>query len=186
MADKNKKVTMGLIKKQVNELIENQNHILVAIKNLDGRLKEPTNKENDKESIDVRDILESQVMIDQIIVKNSDDILVMKKTKDENTVAIKVLETQIEKINEEIKQTEKRLMVNDVRKSTHSSEIKCEASKNTLKNLYNIVTITIMTSLVHMKSLVVCFCTKFRMIVSLVKNATKRCAQKTSRKRTGK
>ena len=48
---------MDLIKKQVNELMENQKYILVAIKYLDERLKEPTNKEKDKESNDVRDIL---------------------------------------------------------------------------------------------------------------------------------
>ena len=129
---------MYLIKKQVNELIENQYHILVAIKYLDERLKEPTNKEKDDN--DVGDILESQTMIDQITVKNSDDMLVMKKTKDNNTVAIKVLETRIEKIKEEIKQTEKRFMVNDVRKSTHRPEIKCDLCGNEFERFNDLET----------------------------------------------
>ena len=34
-------------------------------------------------------------MIDGIIVKNSDDILVLKKTKEENAVAIKHVEEKI-------------------------------------------------------------------------------------------
>ena len=51
---------MDTIKKQVNELIENQNHILVAIKYLDERMKEVIYKVKDKESNDVKDILESQ------------------------------------------------------------------------------------------------------------------------------
>ena len=42
--------------------MENQKHILVAIKYLDERLKEPNNKEKDDD--DVRDILKSQTMID--------------------------------------------------------------------------------------------------------------------------
>ena len=79
-------------------------------------------------------------MIDQIIVKNSDDIFVMKKTNDENTVAIKVQETQIEKINEEIKQTEKRLIVNDIRKSTHRPEIKCDLCGNEFERFNDLET----------------------------------------------
>ena len=41
-------------------------------------------------------------MIDQIIVKNSDDILKIKKTKEETIVALKHLERQIEKMDKEL------------------------------------------------------------------------------------
>ena len=40
---------------------------------------------------EVQDILKSQTMIDEIIVKNSDDILILKKAKDENSDAIRHL-----------------------------------------------------------------------------------------------
>ena len=46
---------MDIIKKQVKELMENQNHILVAIKFLDERLKEFTDKVKDNEPHDVKE-----------------------------------------------------------------------------------------------------------------------------------
>ena len=73
----------------------------------------------------LRTFLRVKPMIDQIIVKNSDDILVMKKTKEENAVAIKVLETQIEKVNEEIELTKKKIIVKDTKESKLRLEIKC-------------------------------------------------------------
>ena len=42
---------------------------------------------NDKGQ-EVQDIVESKNMIDEIIVKNTDDILILKKTKDTNSAAI--------------------------------------------------------------------------------------------------
>ena len=44
-------------------------------------------------------------MIDEIIVKNSDDIESIKKTEEENAAAIKVLDTKIDKVREEIEMT---------------------------------------------------------------------------------
>ena len=67
---------MDVIKTKVMELTENQNPILVAIKFLDERLKEFTEKLTDIEPTGFKDILESL----SIIVKNSDDICVMKHT----------------------------------------------------------------------------------------------------------
>ena len=115
---------MDIIKKQVKELMENQNHILVAIKFLDERFKEFTDKVKDKEPEDVNEILERQAMIDAIIVKNSDDIYVMKKIKEENAVAIKALETEIVKLNEEIELTRRKVMDWITEKGKLRSEIK--------------------------------------------------------------
>ena len=43
----------------------------------------------------VENIIESQTMIDELIVKNSDDINLIKKAKEYNSVAISNLEVKI-------------------------------------------------------------------------------------------
>ena len=48
-------------------------------------------------------------MIDKLIVKNCDDILLIKKTKEENDIAIKHLDRQIEKMDKEIELTKKSI-----------------------------------------------------------------------------
>ena len=64
---------------------------------------EAIEKKMDDESInDIQDILESQALIDEVIVKNSDDIAFMKKIKWENKDAIKSVESKIEKLDKEI------------------------------------------------------------------------------------
>ena len=65
-------------------------------------------------------------MIDRIIVKNSDDILLIKKTKEENTAAIRHLERQIAKVDKEIEKAMKDKM--DIPKKSLNSakpDIKC-------------------------------------------------------------
>ena len=89
---------------QVSELMRNQKHILEAIKYLNERI-DIIDKTKDDKSGEVVNILESQAMLDQIIVNNSDNILIIKKTKDANAAAIKHLETKIEQIDHEIEET---------------------------------------------------------------------------------
>ena len=79
---------MYVLKKQVDELMKNQRHILEAVNYLDERIKEVIAKSKDNESNDIKNILDSQAMIDELLVKNSDDIEIMKKSKEENRVAI--------------------------------------------------------------------------------------------------
>ena len=55
--------------------------MLKAIKYLDERIEQNIEKERNDNAKDVENILESQEMIDRIIIKNSDDILLIKKTK---------------------------------------------------------------------------------------------------------
>ena len=119
------KVKMDVIKKQVNELMENQNHMLVAIKYLDEKLKEILSNAHDKETDEIKDILESQGMIDGIIVPNSDDILAMKKTKEENAVALRAVEAKIQIINEEIELTNKKIVVKASEGGKVKQTIKC-------------------------------------------------------------
>ena len=94
------------MKNDIAELMMNQKHILEAIKYLNERIEYKAKNENTNE---VNDILESQAMIDQIIVKNSDDILIIRKTKEENTLAIQQLESKIDKIEEEIVTTKRTI-----------------------------------------------------------------------------
>ena len=51
---------------------------------------------------EINDILASQAMLDEIIVKSSDDMLVLKKTKEEIAIAINLLDARIDKINKEL------------------------------------------------------------------------------------
>ena len=72
---------MDMSKEQINEVIENQTHILNAMKNLDERLKSVEDKTMENHESDIKDILESQGMLDEIIVKSCNDILVIRKLK---------------------------------------------------------------------------------------------------------
>ena len=51
---------------------------------------------------DLKDKLESQSMIDEIVVNNSDNIALMKKIKEKNEENIKHLETKIEVLHKEL------------------------------------------------------------------------------------
>ena len=66
--------------------------MLTAIKYVDERIKEVIDKTQDKASADVQDMIQSQTMIDEFIVKNSDDILILKKSVEENSNTITALE----------------------------------------------------------------------------------------------
>ena len=121
---------MEALKVKVEELIVNQDHMLNAIKYLSERLEEVTEKVNDEKS-DVKEVLDSQAMIDAIIVKkHSDDIVLIKKIKEENDAAIKILDTKIDKINEELETTR-----NDIRDKTkkHKDKMKLKHSFTSIK-----------------------------------------------------
>ena len=90
------------IKDQVDEVLENQNYILDAVKNLNERLVAIEEKVEDEKLMDLKNIVESQTMIDQLIAKNCDDIAIIKRIKEENEESIKCLESRIDKLNKEI------------------------------------------------------------------------------------
>ena len=93
---------MEALEDQVDELMRNQNQIVEAIKYLNGKVEEMIDKTEDDKSSEVGNILESQAILDEIIVKNSDDILIIKKPKDANSVAIKLLDAKIDQFEQEI------------------------------------------------------------------------------------
>ena len=71
-------------------------------------------------------------MIDEIIVKNSDDILILKKTKDKNSDAIKLLEARIDALDKEIKRTIEALKdkkvkdIKDMKQEESADTMECE------------------------------------------------------------
>ena len=91
------------IGKKIDELLTNQNFILEAIQNLNERLGAIEEKYNDAKLNELHDVIETQALIDKIVVKSTDDIAVMKKVKEENYNAIKQLESKINILDKEIK-----------------------------------------------------------------------------------
>ena len=57
---------------------------------------------DDEKMNDLKDIRESQGIIDEVLVKTSDDVALMKKQKEENNHAIKLLVSKTEIIHKEI------------------------------------------------------------------------------------
>ena len=93
---------MDIIKEKIDEIMENQTHILEAIRYLDERWKNVEDKKGDNQRGEIKEILDSQAMLDQIVVKTSDNFLLMKKTKEEKAIAICLIDAKIEKFIEEI------------------------------------------------------------------------------------
>ena len=75
---------MEAIGNEISELMTNQKHMQEAIKHMDEQIEDKA--KNDKKN-EVDNIIESQAIIDQLIVKNCVHILLIKKTKEENIVA---------------------------------------------------------------------------------------------------
>ena len=100
---------MKTLKEKVIELEENQKNILEAIKYLDGQMKSNIEKNDVGKINDFNNILESQSMIDQLIVKNSDDIVLIKKTRRDNSSAIRDVESKIDTIEKEIQSIQSKL-----------------------------------------------------------------------------
>ena len=75
---------MEAIENEISELMTNQKHMQEAIKHIDEQIEDKA--KNDKKN-EVDNIIESQAIIDQLIVKNCVHILLIKKTKEENIVA---------------------------------------------------------------------------------------------------
>ena len=59
-------------------------------------------KVDDEQMKYLKDIRESQTIIDEVVVKTSDDVALLKKQKEENNDASKLLESKIETLNKEI------------------------------------------------------------------------------------
>ena len=85
----------------IDDLMTNHRHILEAIKYLKEQVEDIVNKDkvNNEKEVEVDQILESQAMLDELLVKNCDDILRIKRIKEENADNIKVLDEKIDKID---------------------------------------------------------------------------------------
>ena len=59
-------------------------------------------KVDDDQMKDLKDIREAQEIIDEVVVKTSDDVALIKKRKEENNDAIKLLESKIDILTKEL------------------------------------------------------------------------------------
>ena len=118
------------MKKEINELKTNQTHILVAIKYLNLQVEDMVEKTKSENTNEVKNIIESQVMIDEIMVKTCNDIIIIKKKKDENTAAIKNLKRLIDKMDKEIEITKKAY---EGKKDTAKERLKPDISANLIE-----------------------------------------------------
>ena len=84
------------------ELNKNQNHVLEAIKDLNERLEHLEDIFKDDKLNNLQEIIESQEIIDGIVVKNADDMILIKKKKEQNEESIKSLEEKIYTIDKVI------------------------------------------------------------------------------------
>ena len=89
---------------QIERVISNQKYLLNTVKNLDERLLEVEKRLDDDKVKEIRNIIEGQALIDEIIVKNSDDIKLMLKVKNQNQNELNRLESQINALDQEIKE----------------------------------------------------------------------------------
>ena len=126
--------------KNINEIIEelltNQDIILEAVKNLNERVEVIENKIDDDKLSDLKDIIETQAVIDEVVVKSSDDIALMQKVKDENSRAIKLLESRIETLDNEIKKKMKEPQQNEEKIDNEENKEK-EKTKKIICKFYN-------------------------------------------------
>ena len=127
------------MKENIDDLMTNQRHILEAIKYLKEQVEDIVKKDKvmNEKDVDVDRILESQAMIDELLVKNCDDILRIKKMKEENADNIKVLDKKIDKIDKKINKEKDKIEMNmdrvrNVSKSSNFGKLlNCNLCENT-------------------------------------------------------
>ena len=89
-------------KDQIEEVLENQNYILDAIKNLNERLVVIEENVDDDKLKYLKEIIESQSMIDEILVRNSDDVALMQKAKVKTDESLRELDSKIKVLDKEL------------------------------------------------------------------------------------
>ena len=87
---------------QIDELLENQKYILDAVQNLNKSFLSIETKVDDDKLGNINNIVETQRMFDKIIVKNSDDIESIKKTREKNEEVLKGLKSKIFILDDEL------------------------------------------------------------------------------------
>ena len=117
----------------IDDLMTNQRHILEAIKYLKEQVEDIVNKDkvNNEKEVEVDQILESQAMLDELLVKNCDDILRIKRKKKENADNIKVLDKKIDKIDKRFNKENNRIKGNLDREKNVSKSLNCNLCENT-------------------------------------------------------
>ena len=92
------------IEQQVESLKNNQKHVIEALENLNQRFSSIENSIEPEQLKDIKDIIDSQSVIDEQIVKNSDDIKKLLKWKNSNLEAIEQLHHKIKIVEDREKE----------------------------------------------------------------------------------
>ena len=87
---------------QIEELLKNQSYILDALANLNERVIAIEVKIDDSKIDDIKEVIDGQTIIDALLVKNSDDIVIMKKVIQKNDDSIRNIVSKIEKLDKEL------------------------------------------------------------------------------------
>ena len=122
---------MEAIQNQVKELMVNQHHILEAIKYLKEKVEED-NHGNDRLK-EMQDMIESQALIEEVIVKNSDDIQIIKRSKEEANTALRSIDVQIARIQKELEAMTKKTK----NKEKMEKKDKLQQSNDNVDNKFN-------------------------------------------------
>ena len=109
----------------------NQHHILEAIKYLKEKVEED-NHGNDRLK-EMQDMIESQALIEEVIVKNSDDIQIIKRSKEEANTALRSIDVQIARIQKELEAMTKKTK----NKEKMEKKDKLQQSNDNVDNKFN-------------------------------------------------
>lgn len=88
------------LEEQVETLKNNQEHVIEAFKNLNDRFGAIEGIIDVGQLKDAKNIVESQAMIDELIVKNADDIKILQEWKKRNLEAIQNMDQEIKTVKD--------------------------------------------------------------------------------------
>ena len=114
------------MKNKMEELYTNQTHILEAIQNLNERLIKIEENFDDKIVDEIKEIVETRAVLDDVVVKTSDHITALMKGKDVNKDAItkltkesnnnqKSMEETMRKLGDEIEHIDNKIKLLDIK-----------------------------------------------------------------------
>ena len=129
---------MGTLSAKVSELMINQKHMLEAIKYLDDSIKDILEKIDNEKTDHAKKILE-----------NSEDIVKLQKSKDENDIEIKQIEDKIKEVDREISVLKDDIIHKDdkdkkvdkgdkVYSQAHGNSIKCKNCGQTFRRFVDL------------------------------------------------
>ena len=91
---------LKLFEEQVQNFKNNQEHVIEAVKDLNDRFGAIESVIDLEKLKELKDILKSQEMLDELLVKNSDDIKLLQNWKNDNLKAQEKISQEMMKITD--------------------------------------------------------------------------------------